>query len=208
VAEHIILLIKFVISSYIPDRTYHTSLQLLRQDYLVSKHILGVKDLVISRREAEAADIVSNADEPGSGGAGASAGDDAARFRVRVAKSWFSLTGQSDPRVSAPGIAAMGGGGDPRASGVVSRMSTHLHGGSPAEGMTLVPVATSASTVTSPMAAAVAANAARAVPVPLASAAEGGGVYPAYGGGPVAYAAQYGSIPVPGGGAGYGHTSV
>lgn len=47
-AEHIILLLKYAIATYIPDITFKVQLQLARQDYLVDKHIFGVRDVEYS----------------------------------------------------------------------------------------------------------------------------------------------------------------
>lgn len=98
IAEHIVLGAKFVIQSFIPDKTYHTSLQLKRQDYLVDKHIRGVKDVVVSA-------AATRGTRP-SGGAAAA---------ISVAKTWFAISGSPDPR-STTFVGAMMSGSNPHAA--------------------------------------------------------------------------------------------
>jgi hypothetical protein len=49
VSEHIVLLIKYTISTYIPDETFNTSLQLARQrEYFLLYRVTLLKDLTIA----------------------------------------------------------------------------------------------------------------------------------------------------------------
>ena len=56
VAEHLVIAAKWAIAYCVPSVSPRTALQLQRQEYLVAKHILGVKDVVVQRRRSTAAD--------------------------------------------------------------------------------------------------------------------------------------------------------
>jgi Calcium-activated chloride channel len=219
VAEHCVLLLKWGISRYISDVDFMTQLQVDRQKYLVNKHIFGVKDLVITKAEAEASGQVASSASDGDGSAGAGAGggasagdrpDSSYRNKIRFAKSWFAMTGATDPRGPEGGATTVAGNAfrDAAGSPVTSKSVVTASPASVASastdptGVQMLPIPSP-----TPMGVAAAATGG-AVPVPLGggSGYESAGGAGAYGGVPVAYGGMYptgGGYPAAGYPAGY-----
>lgn len=73
VAEHVILLLKWGIAMFVPDTTGQTERLLQRQEYLVDKHVFGVKDMIVNADDTLTAgedELDGSHDATGSGGGG------------------------------------------------------------------------------------------------------------------------------------------
>lgn len=129
VAEHVILLLKYAIATFVPDTPESTEMQLKRQEYLVKKHIFGVKDVIVGEDEAKLGledGEGGSTDNMGGGGAATptpdiattgvplspsrpgSAQSTARDGEVPVASSYFAYAQVADPRTgSSPSSASV-----------------------------------------------------------------------------------------------------
>lgn len=99
-AEHVVLGVKFVLSHFIAEVTPATLLQAARQEYLASKLVEGVKDVVVSRRRGMPETSVSAARSASV--RHVSVAPDAVTTAVPIAPSWAQLLAEEEQAKGRP----------------------------------------------------------------------------------------------------------
>lgn len=104
VAEHLVIAAKWAITFCVPKISPRTALQLQRQEYLVAKHIHGVKDIVVQRRRNTAAEFDLARAKSGLREAAVGAVDVATSFADLERHTAALAAANAGPSTPAPGI--------------------------------------------------------------------------------------------------------